>query len=73
MVWLKRKIRKNDVNRFGDVILMFFRLGNLITYKLISSNHKSYFDEYSWIIRGAKFKVDKIVLVRLTLIDMHLI
>ena len=68
MVWLKRKIRKNDLNRFGDVIL-----SNLRAYKLISSNHKSYFDEYSWIIRGAKLKVDKIVLVRLTLIDIHLI
>ena len=66
------KLEKNDVYTLEDAILMFFRLGNLRTYKLISSNHKAqksglqYFDEYSWIIRGAKLKVDKILLVRLT-------
>ena len=79
MVSLKRKIRKKDVYRLGDVILIFFRLGDLISYKLISANHKAKkvvcntLTNSSWNIRGAGLKVDKIVLVRLTLMDMYLI
>ena len=50
MVSQKRKIRKK-MYRLGDVILMFFRLGDLRSYELISSNHEAqenglqYFDE----------------------------